>query len=172
MSDNGTDAASTLAARIKTEAQRAVDLGNGLTMQIRCVGIDEVMASGIFGPMLTGKQDNESGMEKIAKVLAEDDQALIKTIDVMLNRGMASPRVWQGIRKKCPSDEVMLEDLARHRMRLYQEIMDFSGWSVEVSEAASFRDRPGQGEGVPEAREADGADTDATVEGGSGDVRN
>jgi len=172
VSDNGTDAAATLAARIKAESRRDIDLGDGLTMQVRCVGIDEVMASGIFGPILTGKGDKESGMERIQQVLAEDDQALVKTIDVMLKKGMASPRVWQGPRGKCPPDEVLLEDLARHRMKLYQEIMDFSGWSVEVAEAASFRDRSGKGEGVPEAREADGADTDATVESGSGDIRN
>ena len=140
--------AKSVAERLRVANQRSVELEPGLTVKVQAVSAASLMADGSMPPT------TNLGEVAVNRASPEFGRMLLGIVKL----GMVEPRVWTG-RGDCPYDKgfVTLEDLARHHMKLMNEIWDLSGWSVVESQAATFRGEAGNGGDAVAPREADGS---------------
>ncbi len=68
-----------------------------------------------------------------------------KVLETTVTKGMADPKVWQGLEAKKPTDQIMLYALSEWMELLFNEILSLSGFDAEVTNAASFRDQKEEG---------------------------
>lgn len=145
----------TVAERLRQGNQRTLELEPGLSVTIQAVSVASLMADGAMPPTsnLTEITVNRTSPEFGRMFLG------------MIRLGVIRPRIWTDARKECDyaQDYVRVEDLARHHMRLFNEIWDLSGWSVVEADAAAFRGEAEAGGNGTEARTADGSDAVGSV---------
>lgn len=143
MSDtNGTP---TLAQQLREESERRVTIGDH-EFTIRFVARDELMATGVFGPVLAHIAEGSDRRELVRHMKGSE---MADIMNATIRAGLVEPRIWTGTPEECPPDRILLGQLGRYREPVYHAIMEFSGWAVEVAQAAAFPDADGAGAGLP-----------------------
>ena len=149
-----------MAERLQDESTRLVDLGDGYIFKIQAIGSLEILAVGQKTPTVMPAKPNKMSdvRNRLPKDEDDDDDSITinsdaatysKMINEALKQGLLAPRLWTGKTEERPSGWVTLSNIYRFRMKLWDEIMDLSGLTAEVSSASSFPDteREGSGDG-------------------------
>lgn len=144
-----------VAERLRQGNQRTLELEPGVSVTIQAVSAASLMADGAMPPTsnLTEVSVNRTSPEFGRMLLG------------IIRLGMVSPRIWTDARRECDYAQgyVRLEDLAKHHMKLFNEIWDLSGWSVVEADAASFRGAAEAGGDGAATRSDDGAHAAGSV---------
>ncbi len=135
------------ACYLRDRATRLVVLDEALTVRVRSVGVDEVLAAAKLPPDIVGPDDTQDDLrQKIVDALFGDDR-IQDVFDIVITKGMVEPRVWQGPNEPCPYEAgyVELQDLAPHRTKLFGAIFMGGKRDRDVVNAATFRGGAGAG---------------------------
>jgi hypothetical protein len=153
------DGNGSVAEKLRQGNQRSLELEPGVSVTIQAVSAASLMADGSMPPT--------SNFTEI--VVNRTSPEFGRMLLGIIRLGMVCPRIWMG-KGECDYDKgfVLIEDLARHHMKLFTEIWNLSGWSVVEADAASFRGPATDGLPDTPAREDDGTQPAGSVADASG----
>ena len=130
--------------------RKTIELGDGLQVTIRKVSRSMLMARGAAPFVAAFARQGQGQFNQPSP----DLEALMRTFFAL---GIVDPPVWVD-RGAVPPGYIVFEDLGEFHDLLFDELLQWSGWTKELADAARFRGGERNGVAADALRESTGAD--------------